>query len=484
MEANDQPRTSSSLSRSPRTPWLPMLATALLLATAGNSHARKVAPATAEDVMARLLQDRGLAPSATHGLSFDDYIESSGVEDGTTRVWVTLGPDGNIIPGGEWRDGHPEYCAQRARHTQTAARLIRFKIHRTSETLDGRTRYQYYVFAGAVDGATGTVTNQREWDSSVMQDASAMANPDAEALYPLMNEALDDMGVHPGEMVGPCGDVRLEHVSGSQVQEPIVFQAGFQGSSGRYLEYTWDFGDGSPPEDIGQRANHVYDRSGTYPVTVRVEGEDIEPGSRTIEVVIGGELALHFSSRIQMIAPENTRIVSKFESVVPLTMSADGTLQGSAPIRNVEFSHSAADMLRARLGCTVTTRDGVLDVRATLPDEADGTAGGPRVALSMLQDRAIPLMKAVPGADIHCPGAQGGGLVAMMRKVISGIGMAWWSGFIALHQDAARMEGSFHFNDWDTAGASGVIARKTYRGSLTYEGPTTVSEVTTIEIRR
>lgn len=470
---------------------LPVLATCLALASvAGNALADdsgEVPAATAMSVMAEVLQSRGLTPPANSGLSMGDYIESNAGQAGERRVWVSIGPEGNIIPGAEWRDGHKEYCKQRARETLEPAQRIRFKLNRLTETDAGKTRYQYFVFGGVIDTATGSINHQQEWESSVMQDIGATSgvreNPDADALFALMSEAMDGMPLKPRAMVGPCGEIRLEHVSGSQVGEPIVFQAGFQGSYGRYLNYTWDFGDGSAPEDIGKRAQHVYARNGTYPVTVTVEGKDVEPSSKTLEVVIGGSLALHFSSRIEMRAPGDTRIVSKFESVVPLSISADGTFQGSAPLRNVEMSNSAADRMVTALGCTVTPRDGVLEARATLPDVSGKTAGGTEVSVTIPHDRSRPIQEAVPGADVRCPNLEGNPVGPLMRQAVAGIGATWWTSFVASHEREVQADGSFHFSEWEATDDPGVIARKVYRNTLTLEGPSSVNEVTTLEIR-
>ena len=60
-------------------------------------------------------------------------------------------------------------------------------------------------------------------------------------------------------------------------------------------ECTWDFGDGSPaqvipaclPDSPGDGVSHVYESSGRYSLTLRVECEDGRSGEALTTVVVG-----------------------------------------------------------------------------------------------------------------------------------------------------------------------------------------------------
>jgi PKD repeat protein len=54
------------------------------------------------------------------------------------------------------------------------------------------------------------------------------------------------------------------------------------------VDYTWDFGDGTPAS--GQRATHTYTSAGSYFVTVRVRGVDGLAYERKSKVTVTGNL--------------------------------------------------------------------------------------------------------------------------------------------------------------------------------------------------
>ena len=272
--------------RFPRAALLPALLVAVALASPAHAQdgggSETVSGNVAIDALAQAMRGRGWTPVGD--LSLADYIGTEVQDSGTRHVKLWIGPDGRAIPKPAWQTYHPTYCKQRARYLQGAVRVLNFKLFPIPP--DG-----YNAFAQFIDVETGIIREQREGGNGI-----------AEAI----DAAWGKMNTGVGAPAGPCGEVRLRHVQGGEeVDDVFVFQAGFQGSYGQSLNYTWDFGDGSAPVSGGKRARHTYDAEGTYEVSVRVEGENVEPGASTVSVVVGDEEEEEEESRLPCAVPSD-----------------------------------------------------------------------------------------------------------------------------------------------------------------------------------
>ncbi|MGY1424912.1 PKD domain-containing protein [Lysobacter sp. A289] len=442
----------------------------------------------AEDVLIEQLQSRGLVPPSGSDLTLEDYIYRGAGQsrfDGTVGVW--LGSDGNMIPSREWQDRHEDHCKNRARSPREAAQLLSFEMMRVREKADGKDRSQYWVYGQLIDTATNLIQKKHEGETSVMQadntSAGVMNNPDRDGLPPAMDAAWDGLNLNIGAPVGPCGDIRVEHVSGNAVGDEVEFLAGYTDTHAPSLTYAWDFGDGTTSEDAGRRPRHVYAKKGTYTVTVRVEGKvdgkQVEPGIGSVSVVIDdNQLKLVFSSRIEQNFP-NGRFLQEFQSTVPLAMGANSVFEGQAALRSVQMDNSYQDQMMASTGCTLSPRKGVLKVSATLPQSLKQSADGIKVSMTVPMDPARSMFEAVPGVDVTCPPPAGG----LGMAVLKGMGAHWWMSFQMLHIDDLQAQSEFGFADWQPSNDPGVIARKTYRREKRIDGDQTLREVTTMEIR-
>ena len=282
---------ASFLFRFPHAFCLSVLLLFVGLADPARAQDTPVSGSEANDALAQAMQSRGLTPA--EGFSVADYIETRTTQgsDGAIRhVRLHIGPDGHVIPKPEWRTYHPNYCKQQARYMQETDKVLDFKIIRSTERANGVTRNQITVFARLRDRASdGTLTTlqQREGEATNMTGVQRADEGDVADALEAAYAKLQGLAVQAP--ASPCGEVRLEHVAGEEEGDDFIFQAGFQGSYGRYLDYTWNFGDGSGPVSGGKRGRHVYDEEGTYEVSVYVEGENVEPGMATIEVEVEGE---------------------------------------------------------------------------------------------------------------------------------------------------------------------------------------------------
>lgn len=430
----------------------------LLIALASPpATAQPISGAEAIDAMKEVMRARGMTPPPESGLSLDDYIQTSLDESGSRNVRLWIGPDGHIIPSPEWQTYHPTYCMQRARYMESAANVLNFKASRNTEELDGLERTQTFTFVQFIDAGTLVIEEQREGEEG--------PDPDSRGLVATMSDAWDQLTVPIGGLTGPCGEVRVRHVEGTDAGDEFVFLAGFQGTYGRYLNYTWDFGDGSAPVSGGKRARHVYDAEGTYEVSVRVEGDNIEPGTGTLTVDVGAtELILVFSSRSEQREPDGYLQASRYEGTIPLTARDDSTYEGTAPVRNVEYVHT--ELENAPGGCRGVPRDGAFTARVEIPNRGGGSADGIEAFL------VPPSDEATPRADVVCEGGM----------VVPGFADTWWGTFALLH--APEDGESYQFSEWEPAADPAVIARTVASASRTLEETTTVSVETTIEIRR
>jgi PKD repeat protein len=447
--------------------WLFGLALSLFAAAVVSPcAAQPVSGAEAIDAMAQAMQARGLTPPPDSDLSLEDHITSrttGGGDRAARHVGFWIGPDGYVIPDAEWRDARPNYCKRQARYLRAPTQLIDFEIHRNTEKADGVTRNQLWVFARVTDAETGTMTNASEGKATNM---TGVQREDEGYVADALEMAFADMGgLNPKAPAGPCGEVRLEHVQGTDVGDPFVFRAGFRGF-GKALVYTWDFGDGSAPAEGRslQVPTHVYEKKGTYEVSVRVRQMSGETSTGTISVDVGTPgLTLYFSSKIEQRAPEGYHALSRYEADIPLTRS-DGSAvyEGTASLRNVEHLISALE----NVPCTAQPGSGRMGVRVTLPE--DGSAGSTEVVLVVDEAKV--------SSDLAC---EFGGMPGRIRQMAT----IWWPGFVIMHLGDYWGEGGLLVTDWERVDGPDMVARKVYNGSQTRES-VTVSEETTIEIRR
>ena len=437
-----------------RVALLPALLVAVALASPARAQdgggAQTVSGAVAIDALAQAMRGRGWTPVGD--LSLADYIGTEVQDSGTRHVKLWVGPDGRAIPKPAWQTYHPTYCKQQARYLQGAAKVLNFKL--TSIPPDG-----YNAFAQFIDVETGVIEEQQEGGQG--QGGVAWA----------IDAAWGKMNTGVGAPTGPCGEVRLRHVQGEEVDDVFVFQAGFQGSYGQSLDYTWDFGDGSAPVSGGKRARHTYDAEGTYEVSVRVEGENVEPGVGTVSVVVGdeAELTLFFSSKVELRGGPGYRKNSHYEAEIALRPGA-GSMQyeGAGPVQNVDYSFDIGiPGTPGNPTCTMSPQAGVLNAQVTLPPQ--GGASARQIEATLFP----PNKDAIPFADIRC---EYHGRVMIEKKMFGLFGVRPVFG-------GANSVKPLHYTGWERSNSPGVVARKVQTGSGS-RSLFTISEETTLEIRR
>ncbi len=164
--------------------------------TAPEDNPSTVTANEAMTAVVGVMQDRSLVfPSnsvsakedfitSANSLSKDAYLAVDLDEEGERRVHFDIGPDGHIIPKGEWRDANPNYCEEQNRFMKAAVKRLQFKMFAAA---DG-----YFVFVQYIDIATGTIENQREGEADTLKEA--------------INEAWDKLEVDIKSPAGPCGD--------------------------------------------------------------------------------------------------------------------------------------------------------------------------------------------------------------------------------------------------------------------------------------
>ncbi len=370
------------------------------------------------------------------------------------HVGFQIGPDGTIIPNGEWRDFHPNYCKEQARSMHDPSTLMDFKIVRLTERSDGVTRNQLTVFARLSDAETGVLTHASEGEATNMTGEHAGEGTVADALERAFAN-MAGVGLRaPGD---PCGAVRLEHVSGEEVGDPYVFQAGFQGH-GQHLVYTWDFGDGATAEGRSlQRARHGYETAGDYDVTVRVPGRDGAMHSQTIRVhVDDGELD---AATCTFTATVSGAIVGEFEGTATVMFDSEG---GAAQVTDLTLEAEGFDLSVGlypsshRVGAAETTH-GTMATAGHGPDVREEAFGffalqedyGDFVSVDIEESRIIPWSRLPESLQSATAEMFGGGAGRMAEA------MAAMS-----REDRARYE----------AQVGDVVVRGTLEGQLTQNG--------------
>ncbi len=157
-----------------------------------------------------VMQDRGLVfpfknisvkgnfITSANSLSKNDYLAVDLDEEGERRVHFDIGPDGHIIPKGEWRDANPDYCKDQNRFMKAAVKRLQFKMFAAA---DG-----YYVFVQYIDVATGKIENQREGEADTLKEA--------------INKAWDKLEVNIKSPTDPCDDLKgITLYFNSRIQE-------------------------------------------------------------------------------------------------------------------------------------------------------------------------------------------------------------------------------------------------------------------------
>lgn len=262
-------------------------------AQAQNSEGAQINAALAQEAVIGILPE---IPAGL-GLSPADYVAGNDHSAATRLVRVRIGPDGNVMPSAASQEAHATQCRRQGRETNDAAQVLEFKMIRNTESLDGLTRYQYFVFARLTDpeaeGEGTSIHRQGEGNSTVGQAQTGrdglMENPDAEGVGEAVREAMENLGVNLGTPSDGCGDIRLVHLFGSVVDDQFGFLAGYQNEAAPDVTYSWDFGDGTVIAQGEQIGRHVYTTKGTYTVTVHVSGENVRDGSASIAVTVKEE---------------------------------------------------------------------------------------------------------------------------------------------------------------------------------------------------
>ncbi|MBA1148585.1 hypothetical protein H0Z60_16165 [Ectothiorhodospiraceae bacterium WFHF3C12] len=144
---------------------------------------------TAREAAIRVLQQQGLAAQSqgtvtisAGGPDIGDYVTTEVDANGYRRIKMGIGPDGGIIPTGDWRDAHAGYCSGPNEAMKGAERLLNIKVYPVADS--------YFAFAQYIDVATGRILEQREGQASDLQDA--------------IDQAWNNLNTPIGATTGPC----------------------------------------------------------------------------------------------------------------------------------------------------------------------------------------------------------------------------------------------------------------------------------------
>ncbi len=337
----------------------------------------------AADALKDVLTDRHLQPDAGTGRTLDDYIRTH-VSNGNVRVSVGLDADGRLVPNEDWYAANDEYCKARARHAAQAVETLVFKMYRTTEVLpDGTTRDQYYVFAQILNSKTSRIQAQQEGDISAMYQAGFEvpegATPHKDTLAIGMERALEgltyaktNVSAEPrAPASSPCGDIRLVHVSGSEVGEDVTFMTGFDGVDTPGLTYGYQFGDGTGEDPAPRTTSHIYAEEGTYKVEVYVRGagEDAS-GTQSVNVEIKkADYTFQFDSTFvyNFTEPQSGTSITgnaRYKTEVRLTRDSEGVYRGNAPMPAIEVPNVTLPTGNQPVPKTKLS----MQVRAIIPD--------------------------------------------------------------------------------------------------------------------
>jgi DNA-binding beta-propeller fold protein YncE len=136
------------------------------------------------------LSSQTVSRQAGGDLSEQDYVGTEVDADGDRRLRMWIGPDGNIIPDGAWRQANSDYCADQNRYLKPAKKLLNIKVYAVP---DG-----YFAFAQYIDLATGKIAEQREGEASGLERAIKRA----------LNRLDSSLDTPLGSATGPCGEKR------------------------------------------------------------------------------------------------------------------------------------------------------------------------------------------------------------------------------------------------------------------------------------
>ncbi|HYW33855.1 MAG TPA: hypothetical protein VE868_00480 [Balneolaceae bacterium] len=119
---------------------------------------------------------RGKNSSNNLNLSVQNYIKTNkykkyrkgprGPNSKYLEEHIDIGPDGNFIPRGKWRDNHPNVCKEQNRYMKGAVKLLSFKIFAIKNGQAG-----YDVFAQYIDVETGQIEAQKEAEGNKLRKA-------------------------------------------------------------------------------------------------------------------------------------------------------------------------------------------------------------------------------------------------------------------------------------------------------------------------
>ena len=159
----------------------------------GPGAAATVGAGTAETAAVGMLQNKGtisqtqgvaMPMAIANGPAISHYVGTAVDANGYRRIKMWIGPNGNIIPTGTWRDAHGNYCSQ-GKALKGAVNLLNIKVYPVG---DG-----YFAFAQYIDVATGKILEQREGEDSDLQDA--------------INQAWNNLNTPVGGPANPCEKV-------------------------------------------------------------------------------------------------------------------------------------------------------------------------------------------------------------------------------------------------------------------------------------
>lgn len=426
------------------------------------------------------LVDNGFVPESAKGLAVEDYVTIRGDAEHPT-VGVYIDEDGLLTPTPPWHEINDEYCMHYARYKTPSTNLLQIQVIKTTETDEGMTRSQYFFSARNIDTHTSLISFAEDNTSTVMyeasQDSSGVTNnPDFEAMEENVPALMDALFANAGVtgIADPCGDIRVEHVSGNDVGESVFFLAGFEGGFGTHLTYTWDFGDGTAPEELDKTPTHVYNEDGTYTVSVTVTGDAVEPLTGTVDVTIGGGYAFYFKTTTTGDFPEGMNLRAAVEGEIPLTVGENGTFAGEGMISGTVFEGSVLEQMSV-FDCSFTLVDGLMQTEIT-----DITSPSSTV-VSLWFDLGSDGFSGLPGAVVNCNLPAG---METFGAVFDYMGKVWWSAFIGMHQPSFNRSNmaSLDFSGF-SAGSGDVVSALQLTDTYSEDGAS-FNQTTIMEIRK